>query len=225
MTNGIRRAIWILPILAACAAPTEDEAASTAEELSFAASGDFVIYKLPTGPNPAEKIRGEVRGFVSPEIDRTILQLSVAGLAPNRTFGAHLHAAPCANDKGGGHYQHAGNAVNAENEVWLDFETNAAGRALAIARKPYAVATARARSVVVHAKATDPATGKAGDKLACVDVRFDEVAAPSGVGAPPGGAGKSCSVSYQCLNGACACADGRRCAAPADCEKVCAVCD
>jgi hypothetical protein len=38
--------------------------------------------------------------------------------------------------------------------------------------KPYAIAPTKAKSVVVHAQATDPLTGKAGDKLACVNVSF-----------------------------------------------------
>lgn len=212
--------------LAGCATDAgdgdEELAADSAEELAFAGSGRWTVFPLTTGPNPAAKIRGDVSGFVSPEIRRTILRLAVSGLPPSRTFGAHLHATPCAQEKGGGHYQHTGNTVSAENEVWLDFRTNAAGVANVVARKPWAVETSRARSVVVHAMATDAATGKAGDKLACVDVSFSDVA----TGAPPS-AGRSCSSSYQCVNGACRCGEpkaGTTCASPSDCEKTCAVC-
>jgi hypothetical protein len=209
-------------------APDEsaEPTASSAEEIGFAQSGAWTVFPLTTGPNPAAKIAGTVRGFSSPEIDRTLLMLSVSGLPANKTFGAHLHAASCADNKGGGHYQHSGTAVNDENEVWLDLTTDASGRARVLERKEYAVAVEKAKSVVVHANPTDPATGKAGDKLACVDVGFIDVG--SGIpAAPTSSGGKSCSTAYQCTNGACACSGekaGTACAAADDCERTCSVC-
>jgi hypothetical protein len=210
--------------LGACAVDQQEPMQSSSDELGFVGSGDWTVFKLVTGPNPAEKIEGHVSGYVSPEIGRTMLIADVAGLPANRTFGAHLHAAACDDKQGGGHYQHVGTTVGDQNEVWMDFTTDAAGAAVVVARKPYAIATERAKSVVVHAQATDPATGKAGDKLACIDVTFTDAAAQ---GAPQA-AGKSCSTSYQCTNGACACGgpkEGTTCASPADCEKTCASCE
>jgi hypothetical protein len=205
----------------------DEEVAQSAEEIGFARSGAWTVFPLTTGPNPAAKIDGSVRGFISPEIKRTMLMLSVSGLPANKTFGAHLHAASCADNKGGGHYQHAGTAINADNEVWLDLKTDASGRARVIERKAYAVAPEKAKSVVVHANPTDPATGKAGDKLACVDVSFTEGA--SGVPSAPtvSAEGKSCSTAYQCTNGACECTGakaGTTCSAADDCERKCTVC-
>jgi hypothetical protein len=117
--------------------------------------------------------------------------------------------------------QGSGTTVSEENEVWLDFTTDARGNAIVVNRKDFAVAAAKAKSVVVHANATDPATGKAGDKLACVDVSFFD-----GQSGTPS-AGKSCSTSYQCMNGACSCGgsrEGTTCAGANDCERKCAVC-
>lgn len=227
--SGARAAVFGMTMvaLAGCAAEEATEpTASSAEEIGFAQSGAWMVFPLTTGPNPAAEIEGSVRGFVSPEIDRTMLMLSVKGLPANKTFGAHLHAASCADNKGGGHYQHSGTAVNEENEVWLDLSTDASGRARVLARKEYAVAAAKAKSVVVHANPTDPATGKAGDKLACVDVAFIE--GGSGVpAAPRTSGGKSCSTAYQCTNGACECSGdkaGTTCSAADDCESKCSVC-
>jgi len=265
----------LLSLVVACGAGTvEEQKESTVSELGFVGSGAWTVFKLQAGPNPAEKINGDVRGFVSPEIDRTMLLLTVRGLPPNKTFGAHLHATACNENNGGGHYQHTGTTVNDENEVWLDFTTNASGVAQVVTRKPFSIATERAKSVVVHAQATDPATGKAGDKLACTDVAFVDTPAPNPANEPPGGDdgppgqgddhppggdddgdvppggddghppghdgppdgqdgppgedGKSCRVSYSCLNNVCKCGDtkeGQACKSPASCEQVCASCD
>lgn len=218
---------FAMTFMVGCAPDEASEpTASSAEEIGFAQSGAWTVFPLATGPNPAQKIEGSVRGFVSPEIDRTMLTLSVKGLPANKTFGAHLHAAACADNKGGGHYQHSGTAVNEDNEVWLDLTTDASGRARVLSRKEYAVAAEKAKSVVVHANATDPATGKAGDKLACVDVTFVE--GGSGVpAAPTTSGGKACSTAYQCTNGACTCGGdkaGTTCGAADDCERKCSVC-
>jgi hypothetical protein len=214
--------------LAACGTVTTEKTEASSGELGFVGSGEWTVFKLQAGPNPAEKIAGDVRGFVSPEIERTMLLVSVSGLPANKTFGAHLHAASCATNSGGGHYQHAGAVVNEENEVWLDFTTGPGGVAQVVARKPFAIATERAKSVVVHAQATDPATGKAGDKLACIDVLFVDVPPPGAPDAAEREAGEACSVSYSCINNVCTCGDakdGEACASPAECENTCVSCE
>lgn len=215
-------ALVALMLVAGCAAETgEEKTAQSSDEIGFAKSGEWTVFALPQAPNPAENISGSVRGYISPEINRTMILLSVRGLPADKTFGAHLHAGACADNKGGGHYQHDGTGVSEENEVWLDITTDATGTAMVINRKDFAVAPEKAKSVVVHANPTDPATGKAGDKLACVDVSFVD-----GQSGTPS-AGKSCSTSYQCLNGECSCGgdkEGTTCAGANDCETKCAVC-
>jgi Cu-Zn family superoxide dismutase len=72
------------------------------------------------------------------------VRLVVTGLKPRRAYGAHLHTDPCADtaDAAGPHYQHMPDPkavasppsvdpkfANPNNEVWLDFTTDAIGSA------------------------------------------------------------------------------------------------
>jgi superoxide dismutase, Cu-Zn family len=114
--------------------------------------------------------------------------LKVSGLLPNRTYGSHAHQKPCgpAAPDSGAHFQHSADPVspsvdpayaNAVNEVWLDFTTDAAGAASVTATQDRWAFTDQAapQSVVIHAKATATEPGKAGtagDRAACVTVRF-----------------------------------------------------
>ena len=113
----------------------------------------------------------------------TTAVLHVRGIDPSvagRTFGAHLHDGPCATGLpalASGHYNadtHAGHlppAVSPDTEVWLDFTVDAGGGgdSSAVVRFPV---RSGARSVVVHAAATNPATGAAGARLACLPVEW-----------------------------------------------------
>jgi Cu-Zn family superoxide dismutase len=113
----------------------------------------------------------------------TTAVLHVRGVDPavaGRTFGAHLHDGPCSTDSpaaASGHYNadaHAGHVpvvVSRQTEVWLDFTVDAsgAGDSSTAVRFPVESGT---RSVVVHAAPTDPATGLAGARLACLPVEW-----------------------------------------------------
>lgn len=106
----------------------------------------------------------------------THLRLMVRGLpAANRTFGAHVHVAPCGSDPAasGGHYQHGTAATLAGREVWLDFTTNADGDGVGETDIPWLIAAGTAGSVVIHALPTN-ALGVAGPKLMCTDVPFGQ---------------------------------------------------
>jgi Cu-Zn family superoxide dismutase len=101
---------------------------------------------------------------------------SVAG----RTFGAHLHNGACAtNDPAlsAGHYNrdaHDGHTpveVSDDTEIWLDVTVTAAGRGTSSAVVRF-TPTGGERSVVIHANPTNPATGGAGTKLACLPVAW-----------------------------------------------------
>jgi Cu-Zn family superoxide dismutase len=119
------------------------------------------------------------------------VRLTVAGLQPNRGYGAHLHIDPCGatGAAAGPHYQHrhapspapapspsasqpSGDPsyANAQNEVWLDVTTNVDGRASAVATHPWTFDTAP-RSLVIHATTTSTAPGEAGNagaRVACL---------------------------------------------------------
>ena len=112
--------------------------------------------------------------------------LSVYGLVPNRTYGAHAHQSPCGAlpTDAGAHHQHVVDPnqpsvdpayANPENEIWLDFTTDDRGRAVVGALVPWRFADRRAGSVVIHAQrtATEPGkAGTAGPRVGCATVRF-----------------------------------------------------
>ena len=94
---------------------------------------------------------------------RTIVSIQLEGLDPNTTYGAHVHAAACAESSANGHYKFdpAGSAAP-PNEIWPGpFTTNAAGVGNG---STIAAGTAgpTAVSVVVHAPG--------GAKIACADL-------------------------------------------------------
>ena len=116
----------------------------------------------------------------------TTVTLSVHGLVPNRTYGAHAHAKPCGatGEDAGPHFQHMADPVkpsvdpafaNPTNEIWLDFTTDAKGDAAVARTVPWVFTDAKAASVVIHAQPTMTAPGKAGTagaRAACVSVGF-----------------------------------------------------
>ncbi|MFW6692973.1 superoxide dismutase family protein [Streptomyces sp. MAR4 CNX-425] len=117
----------------------------------------------------------------------TSVRLGLSGLRPGRTYGAHVHTAPCGPDPAaaGPHYQNRPDPeppsadpeyANPENEVWLDFTTDDRGSAYVSARQDWRFRAGEARSVVVHEHATmthPGAAGMAGARLACLSVPFE----------------------------------------------------
>ncbi|HEY1973273.1 MAG TPA: superoxide dismutase family protein [Pseudonocardia sp.] len=116
----------------------------------------------------------------------TKVTLTVQGLQPNRTYGAHVHKMPCGptGEAAGTHFQHSPDPVkpsvdpafaNPTNEIWLDLTTDAKGDATSSSTVPWTFTSPRAGSVVIHAEKTKTARGKAGTagaRLACVSVGF-----------------------------------------------------
>lgn len=99
------------------------------------------------------------------------LHVRGADAVAGRTFGAHVHQAPCGIDgsAAGGHYQHAATGDLEGREVWLDFTVNASGNGHAEARRPWVVDQNTQRSVIIHAAPT-ATDGTAGARLACIDL-------------------------------------------------------
>jgi Cu-Zn family superoxide dismutase len=144
-------------------------------------SGAWVVYDLPDAANPAKEIMGSAAAFELPG-GKTRVTLMVTGLAPNTTYGSHIHKLACADMMAGGHYQDkpaaaadAGandpNFANAMNEIWLDFTTDAAGKGMSERTVDFKVRAGEAKAVVVHAMATGDG-GVAGPKLACLNITF-----------------------------------------------------
>lgn len=144
--------------------------------------GAWVVYDLGMGmANPAMGIGGNVT-VTEPAAGKTEFKLEVSGVTASREFGAHLHVAACdPPGQGGGHYQHMARPAdagasdpawaNATNEVWMDFTTDAMGKASKTVTANWMLDTTRAKSVVVHTMATG-AGGVAGTKLACVNLAW-----------------------------------------------------
>lgn len=118
--------------------------------------------------------------------NQSTVTLSIAGLLPNRDYGAHVHVKPCGliPAASGPHYQNEKDSVspsvdpkfaNPQNEIWLDFTTDAAGKGKATASVQWKFRPAEANSLVLHKQrtATHPGhAGTAGDRVACMTRKF-----------------------------------------------------
>jgi Cu/Zn superoxide dismutase len=128
----------------------------------------------PTTAQPLDDARGTLRMTLGEK--RSGFVLSITGIersAAGTTYGAHLHSGPCVPGDGaaaGPHYNSANPpVVDDDHEVWLDFTVTDSGKGRATAVVPF-VPVHGARSVVVHEEGTDPVTGAAGARLACMPV-------------------------------------------------------
>lgn len=126
----------------------------------------------PAATGPFDGASAAVRITATRNGSHTALRVRGISGAEGRTFGAHLHAGPCvagAPAAALGHYNvdPLGRATP-HTEVWLDLGVDD-GRAFASASVPF-VPMPGTRSVVIHAEGTDPVTGTAGARLACLPV-------------------------------------------------------
>ncbi|MFJ2188148.1 superoxide dismutase family protein [Kitasatospora sp. NPDC087861] len=109
---------------------------------------------------------------------RTVLTMTVSGLAPDHEFPAHLHTGACGADpaSSGPHYQDAPDPVqpstdpayaNERNELRLVLRTDGQGEGTATAAVTWEPRPGEARSLVLHA-GTPAGPHAAGDRVACV---------------------------------------------------------
>jgi hypothetical protein len=93
---------------------------------------------------------------------QTIVTTHASGLAPNRTYGTHVHNLPCGVSNGGGHYQDVpGGPVDPVNEIWPMVGTNAAGVGQGSAMNDF-TARPEAQAIVIH--------DADGARIACADL-------------------------------------------------------
>ena len=97
-----------------------------------------------------------------PDVRRPLAQRSVRHGRTDRSLG-HYNADV--------HAGHVPVVVSTQTEVWLDFTVDATGAGDSSTAVRFPV-DAGASSVVVHAAPTDPATGLAGPRLACLPVEW-----------------------------------------------------
>jgi Cu-Zn family superoxide dismutase len=138
------------------------------------AGGNLLAFADPYGtgaPNPIDG--GEAFVVATANGDgSTNVNFHVRNQPPNREFGAHVHILACNDNKAGGHYRNVpADGASPENEIWLDFTTNAAGIGSAHASVDWQIPAGAAKAIIIHDHETD-STGAAGAKLACLNVAF-----------------------------------------------------
>lgn len=89
----------------------------------------------------------------------------VAGLAPGKTYMAHVHNKSCAQG-GGGHYKIDPSIAETKesNELWLNFRSDYWGMARAQVSRRNHMMRADARAIVIH-ESSDPSI-----RIACMDI-------------------------------------------------------
>jgi Cu-Zn family superoxide dismutase len=136
----------------------------------------MMVFAAAAAADGARVTRGEIHAFatgsglgiagqaqmIRTAGGQTIVYVHVTGLAPNTTYGAHVHQQACAIGDADGHYRFdpAGPAAP-PNEIWPGFTTDAAGIGNGNAIVD-GTAGPNAVSVVIHAPG--------GAKIACADL-------------------------------------------------------
>ncbi|WP_344125484.1 hypothetical protein [Saccharopolyspora halophila] len=120
-------------------------------------SGELKL--LPTRPPGLDQATGTA--WLALHDGGTTATLEMTGLKPGGKYKSHLHAKPCSEENGGGHFQFDPNgSEKPPNEVHLVFTADADGHALMTANNDR---RAEAKSLVVHpAEFSD-------NRVACAD--------------------------------------------------------
>ena len=122
-------------------------------------AGAFQTYAA--GPGLGYEISGHAHMTRTAD-GKTIVSVHAIGLLPDTAYGVHVHNKACGDNNGGGHYQDiVGGAVDAVNEIWPLFTTNAAGIGNGYAANDFR-ARPDAQAVVIHAPG--------GARIACADL-------------------------------------------------------
>jgi Cu/Zn superoxide dismutase len=105
---------------------------------------------------------------------RTILRVTAEGLAPGGSYAVHVHYGACTDYLGHFQYEHPGPATR-DNEVWLDLDANADGRASdQVQVAPFDLE--QSLSLVIHQHSnpdTGPGAGPPGPRIACGNLELD----------------------------------------------------
>lgn len=200
LTIGALPTVLVAALVAAsaCAQPTEKPTPDAAPPTSAASepldNPDYKDVAVTFGEDDAATnydkalVPDGTKLFVAEAVHEglTTVVLDVRGLQPNRPYGAHAHTRPCGAkpEAAGPHFQHTPDPVkpsvdprfaNPQNEIWLDFVTDAKGNATKATTVDWTFGEAPAGSVVIHAEPTKTAPGQAGTAgalVACVSVSF-----------------------------------------------------
>ena len=171
LTAAAAAALMLVPVTASA------DTGSTADRLSVSHNSGPLTDLILTDDSPFDGASADVvmvAGKTSSAFGLRVsgIDLSAAGTA----YGAHLHYGPCVEGNGaaaGPHYNTdlvAGVTppeISEDTEVWLDFTVTSRGRGYSHAVVPFKPLP-DVRSIVIHAEETDPDTGTAGGRLACL---------------------------------------------------------
>lgn len=131
----------------------------------LASSGEVTrgaFHTYASGPGLGYDISGQARMTRTAD-GKTIVSVHAEGLLPGTDYGVHVHNRACNDNNGGGHYQDVvGGAVDAVNEIWPLFTSNAAGIGNGYAANNFR-ARPEAQAVVIHAPG--------GARIACADLK------------------------------------------------------
>jgi Cu/Zn superoxide dismutase len=104
----------------------------------------------------------------------TVVRVTAEGLAPGGSYAVHVHYGACTDYLGHFQYLHPGPATR-DNEVWLDLDANAAGRASdQVQVAPFDLE--QSLSLVIHQHSnpdTGPGGGSPGPRIACGNLELD----------------------------------------------------
>jgi Cu/Zn superoxide dismutase len=166
---------WLASISAALTLAAGASPAQAAPPVITAAGP---LSDLSPAANATDGAKGQLYA-VAPGNQRSYFVFVLTGLDPSAagtTYGAHVHVGPCVAGNGAaalGHYNTGtGGSPSPQNEVWLDFTVLPGGIGVSRAIVPFEISPGKARSVVIHANPTEPGTGIAGGRIACLPVQF-----------------------------------------------------
>lgn len=189
----VRRQITLIMVAAAALLPAACAYRGLGVSNAVALRGEGTL-AAPTSSSTADTynpatapVGAQLTATLTPAGDSTIAELMVTGMVPNRGYAAHAHVNGCGDDPGPErpHYQDNEDPAatseapstnpeyaNPNNEIWLDFRTDATGAATARTTVPFVITDRGPGSIVVHEAeqtATGPGkAGTAGARIACV---------------------------------------------------------
>jgi Cu/Zn superoxide dismutase len=160
-------------ILAALAALTFTVAATASSGARIARAELGAYTTAHTGVVTDSVVTARAHVVVTPD-GRTILRVTAEGLAPGGNYAVHVHYGACTDYLGHFQYEHPGPATR-DNEVWLDLDANADGRASdQVQVAPFDLE--QSLSLVIHQHSnpdTGPGAGPPGPRIACGNLELD----------------------------------------------------
>ena len=137
-----------------------DPSATPADKVAGANLRTSRFSLLKTRPPGVDNAAGTA--WLATHPDGTTVTVQMTGLQPGEKYLTHLHAKPCAEDNGGGHFKFdLQGPATPPNEVHLAFTADNAGNGFMTVTNPRPADGAK--SIVVHpAEATD-------NRVACAD--------------------------------------------------------